>query len=66
VPESQNTERFIAFHRGVLHPLHVYVQHVNASTGAMIEITIIVKGIAISGYLISIKDCHDGMSKTNI
>lgn len=54
-------EEFKGYYEKVLHPLHILVRFANASTSKM-SVTISVKGIIISGELVSLREFHDGMT----
>jgi hypothetical protein len=55
-------DEFKKYYQKVLHSLHALVQKANASTGSKIPVTISVKGIIISGQLVSLKEFHDGVT----
>jgi hypothetical protein len=59
-------EEFNAYYQKFLHPLHVLVQVANVSVNSKISVTINVKGIFISGYLVALKDFHNYISDTMI
>jgi hypothetical protein len=54
-------DEFKAYYEKVLHPLHILVRFANTSTSKM-SVTISVKGIIISGELLSLREFHDGMT----
>jgi hypothetical protein len=65
LPDLKNTEEEIISHyKKVIFPLESLVKVANASTGSKMSITINVKGITISGYLVALDEFHEYTSDT--
>jgi hypothetical protein len=65
LPDLKNTEEEIISHyKKVILPLESLVKVANASTGSKMSITINVKGITISGYLVALDEFHEYTSDT--
>lgn len=64
MPDLKNTEEIISHYKKVIFPLESLVKVANASTGSKMSITINVKGITISGYLVALDEFHEYTSDT--
>jgi hypothetical protein len=64
LPDLKNTEEIISHYKKVILPLESLVKVANASTGSKMSITINVKGITISGYLVALDEFHEYTSDT--
>jgi hypothetical protein len=64
LPDLKNTEEIISHYKKVIFPLESLVKVANASTGSKMSITINVKGITISGYLVALDEFHEYTSDT--
>ena len=64
MPDLKNTEEIISHYKKVILPLESLVKVANASTGSKMSITINVKGITISGYLVALDEFHEYTSDT--
>jgi hypothetical protein len=62
--DLKNTEEIISHYKKVIFPLESLVKVANASTGSKMSITINVKGITISGYLVALDEFHEYTSDT--
>ncbi len=66
MPDLKNTEEIISHYKKVIFPFESLVKVANASTGSKMSITITinVKGITISGYLVALDEFHEYTSDT--
>jgi hypothetical protein len=64
LPDLKNTEEIISHYKKVIFPLESLVKVANGSTGSKMSITINVKGITISGYLVALDEFHEYTSDT--
>lgn len=64
MPDLKNTEEIISHYKKVIFPLESLVKVANGSTGSKMSITINVKGITISGYLVALDEFHEYTSDT--
>jgi hypothetical protein len=62
--DLKNTEEIISHYKKVIFPLESLVKVANGSTGSKMSITINVKGITISGYLVALDEFHEYTSDT--
>jgi hypothetical protein len=64
LPDLKNTEEIISHYKKVIFPLESLVKVANASAGSKMSITLNVKGITISGYLVALDEFHEYTSDT--
>ena len=64
MPDLKNTEEIISHYKKVIFPLESLVKVANASAGSKMSITLNVKGITISGYLVALDEFHEYTSDT--